>query len=58
MMTEIVLKDGTIIRENLDTDTYLYPVYEYYLGKRFAFGVPDRFTKEELQHLYDRGYFS
>ena len=57
-MTEIVLNDGTVIRENLDTDTYLFPVYEYYYGKRFAFGVPDRFTKEELQNLYNRGYFS
>lgn len=57
-MTDIVLNDGTVIKENLDTDTYLFPVYEYYYGKRFAFGVPDRFTKEELQNLYDRGYFS
>ena len=33
------------------------PKYQYYIGKRYIFGVDTRFTKEDLIKLYLNGYF-
>lgn len=56
MINLITLKDGTKITEKTTIEQNEI-VFNYYLGRRFVFGVLDRFSKSDLQRLYDNGYF-
>lgn len=53
---KISLKDGVEIIEKF-TLTNGIPCFEYYYNDNFIFGVPEPMQKEELQDLYDNGYF-
>ena len=53
----IILKDGATITEKITVETGIGTCFQYYYNNKFIFGVQKRFTKEELQRLYDNGYF-
>ena len=48
----ITLKDGASIQERLRGGSH-----EYYLNGAFVFGTIEAWTPEDLQQLYDNGYF-
>ena len=48
----ITLKDGASIQERLNSG-----LHEYYLNGAFVFGTIEAWTPEDLQQLYDNGYF-
>ena len=50
---EITVKTKSEILEGKPT-----PVYEYYLGKTFVFGVLKPFTPSEIEYLFKSGYFN
>lgn len=56
MINLITLKDGTKITEKTTIERNEV-VFNYYLGRRYVFGVLERFSKADLQRLYDNGYF-
>lgn len=51
---KITMRDGTVITEKRNENK---GTYEYYLGKEFIFGVFEKFKRDDLQNLYDLGYF-
>ena len=54
---KISLKDGAEIIETYTLAAGGIPCFEYYYNDNFIFGVPEPMQKEELQDLYDIGYF-
>ena len=49
------LEDGAVIIEKVIPG--VHPIYEYYLAGNYFFGTPEPMLKEELQQLYNNGYF-
>ena len=49
------MEDGSVIFEKKTAGPL--PTYEYYFKGNFIFGVPEPMTQEELQNLYNTGYF-
>jgi len=56
-MKKITLKDGTIITEKKEKVNG-FPCFGYYMNGEHQFGAPEQFSKEDLQRLYDIGYFT
>ena len=48
----IIMRDGAVITEKRGRNSW-----GYFFGGEFIFGTEDRWTKADLQRLYDVGYF-
>lgn len=49
--------DGAIITEKADNSHNSHAAYEYYLNGEYQFGTVERFPEEDLNRLYENGYF-
>ena len=56
MKTEYMINEYLTITEKTTKENNK-TVYNYYIGKKFVFGVFERFSRDDLERLYENDYF-